>query len=330
MNCAPPLNGILGYVQILERDPRLTAGQQHALLIIRESGEHLLMLINDILDLAKIEARKLELSPQRLALSHFLHGLVDLFRIRAEQQVGVAFHFKTSSQLPPLILADEKRLRQILSNLLDNAFKFTRQGSITLAVDWVQDAAAMADNAIPAAATAHLRFTVADTGPGMTAAQLQKIFLPFEQLGDRQQRTKGAGLGLAITQELAHAMQGTVSVTSVEGKGSQFVFTMTAPILLAAEERATADVTATVLSIEPPAVPTSSLPQPPLRLPPVSELAALLDMALKGELPRLRKQIEQSVAIQPAYQPFANQLRCLLDSYDEEGIVTLLQFHKVF
>ncbi|MEZ4729264.1 MAG: ATP-binding protein [Caldilineaceae bacterium] len=321
-----PLNGILGYVQLLERDQRLTDGQHHALLIIRESGEHLLMLINDILDLAKIEARKLALTPQPLALPSFLHGLVDLFRIRAEQQRAIAFLFVTSPMLPSLILADEKRLRQILSNLLDNAFKFTREGTITLAVDWLAPTVP-AEHAVspangPTPDVAHLQFTVTDTGLGMSAAQLQQIFLPFEQLGDPQQRAKGAGLGLAITQELAHAMQGRITVQSTEGRGSRFVFELTAPILQAVVGTVTAEAPDAVLTSGHTRAPLPSLP--PL-LPPAHERAALLDMALKGELPRLRKHVEQSIVTDPGYQPFADQLIQLLDRYDEEGILSLLQ-----
>lgn len=323
-----PLNGILGYVQLLERDQRLSVGQQHALLIIRESGEHLLMLINDILDLAKIEARKLELLPQPLALSPFLHGLVDLFRLRAEQQAGITFIFEPSHKLPALILVDEKRLRQILMNLLDNAFKFTAQGTITLAVHWLTDSKTpdmpMA-NATEAGTLAHLQFTVADTGIGMSATQLQKIFLPFAQLGDTQQRAKGAGLGLTITHELVDAMQGQLSVQSIVGQGSQFVFVMTAPILQAIEGSAMATETTAPSRASVKTGPLTLVQPESLVTPPAQELSAFLDMALKGELPRLRKRVEQDATANAAYQPFAQKLLRLLDSYDEEGIVALLQ-----
>lgn len=327
-----PLNGILGYVQLLQREQGLTAGQHHALLIIRESGEHLLTLITDILDLAKIEARKLELTPQPLPLPQFVHGLVDLFQIRAEQQNSIAFVFETAPMLPPLILADEKRLRQILSNLLDNAFKFTQQGTITLAIHWV-DVEAMHDisaEPVSAAPLVRLRFSVTDTGPGMSAAQRQKIFLPFAQLGDQQQRARGAGLGLAITQELVHAMGGQLTVTSVEGEGSQFVFALTVPLLPTTTDATTAAVTAAQRATDRSASqPNATVDASPLLLPPPAELAALLDMALKGELPRLRKQIEQSSAANAAYQPFVHKLLRLLDAYDEEGIVALLQSYAV-
>ncbi|MEZ4616352.1 MAG: ATP-binding protein [Caldilineaceae bacterium] len=320
-----PLNGILGYVQILTRNPLLDDAQKHALTVVQANGEHLLTLITDILDLSKIEARKLELTPASFALSPFLAGIVDMFQIRAEAKPYVTFHFQ-SGLLPSQIFADEQRMRQILINLLDNAFKFTEVGEITLAVD---------AEAVPGANGQRLRFTVLDSGLGMSASQLAKIFLPFEQVGDRQQRLQGTGLGLAISQELAHAMQGQLTASSEEGVGSEFVFVLT----VATDQRPPGAVdlgNANVprLRLVAPRAATreligkahansdgATLPTPPPR----QELAILLDMVLKGELPRLRSHVAALQERHPHNRDFVAKVTGLVDQYDEEGLFALLQ-----
>lgn len=347
-----PLNGILGYVQILARDPALATSQHHALRVVRESGEHLLTLINDILDLSKIEARKLELTPTCFALAPFLQGIVDIFHIRAEQKAAIRFTFVTSPVLPTLIEADEKRLRQILINLLDNAFKFTHQGEISFSVYWLEngdqrDADLRETPALgetePSethpATRSRLRFEVIDSGSGISPDQIEKIFLPFEQSGDTQARASGVGLGLAITQELAHAMHAQLTVQSVPGQGSQFVFEVDLPVVNQQEQpplltlprepnqRSAINGQTHRISTGSPnqQKPLTSQTHTQSVTVPTQELAILLDMAHKGELPRLRKRIAQIAAAQPQYQPFAQRMNQLIDHYDEEHILALLQ-----
>ena len=321
-----PLNGILGYVQILARHPALDAAQKHALAVIHENGDHLLTLITDVLDLSKIEARKLELTPATFALPQFLTGIVDMFQIRAEQLPKVTFHFCATTTLPVLIYADEKRVRQILINLLDNAFKFTEAGKIALMVAVVDQ---------PEENTMYITFTVTDSGAGISAEALTKIFLPFEQVGDRQQRARGTGLGLAISQELALEMQGQLTASSVPGVGSQFVFALSTPVppaeaqgaAIAAAELSTASVPKTSVAARASVASgrngnnPAALPTPPS----AQELTILLDMVLKGELPRLRSHLLALGARQRAYQPFVATATALIDQYDEEGLLTLLQ-----
>jgi signal transduction histidine kinase/DNA-binding NarL/FixJ family response regulator len=218
-----PLNGVLGYAQLLQRSQSLNRSDKKGLEIIHQSGHHLLTLINDILDLSKIEARQMELNPQELHLRSFLHGIAELIRMRAEEK-ELLFRFEAEEDLPIGVLADEKRLRQILLNLLGNAVKFTHQGQVALNVS-------RRDNRSGGDVT--LRFEVADTGVGMTAEQLEKIFLPFEQVGDAEQRAKGTGLGLAITRQLVALMGGEIKVKSELGKGSTFWFDLTAPVVVA-------------------------------------------------------------------------------------------------
>lgn len=213
-----PLNGILGYVQILERSPAISAKDLHGISIIHQCGKHLLTLINDVLDLAKIEARKLELCPTEFHFPSFLQGVAELCHVRAEQK-GLTFTNQFAPDLPIGVCADEKRLRQVLINLLGNAIKFTEHGSVTFRVNRLETPTQSAVNLQSQVA---IRFQVEDTGVGINSAQLEKIFLPFEQLGDRQQQAEGTGLGLAISQRIVQMMGSTLNVKSYPGEGSIF------------------------------------------------------------------------------------------------------------
>ncbi|MCB0165576.1 MAG: response regulator, partial [Anaerolineae bacterium] len=204
-----PLNGILGYAQILNRDPNLTTTQKDGLTIIYKSGQHLLTLINDVLDIAKIEANRLELAPTPLDLPALLDDIATLMGMAAQQK-GVHFYYQAGPHLPTIILADEKRLRQVLLNLLGNAVKFTEVGQVTLQVD----SRGGNDNDLHAAPYALLYFSVLDTGPGIPADQQEKIFQPFEQVGDSHQKEQGTGLGLVISQQLVEQMGGKIQVES--------------------------------------------------------------------------------------------------------------------
>jgi signal transduction histidine kinase/CheY-like chemotaxis protein len=210
-----PLNGILGYAQILEGSSNLTEKEKQGILVIYQCGSHLLTLINDILDLSKIEAKKLELVKNAIHLPAFLQGIVEICRIKAEQK-KLVFQYQPSPNLPKGIYADEKRLRQVLINLIGNAIKFTEQGSVVLRVEVLKSNAQ--------GSYYKLRFQVEDTGVGMTEAQLTKIFLPFEQVGDVTKQSEGTGLGLTISQKIIALMGSTFTVTSKSGVGSRFGF----------------------------------------------------------------------------------------------------------
>jgi signal transduction histidine kinase len=210
-----PLNGILGYAQILQRDRKSTPKQQEGLAIISQCGTHLLNLINDILDLSKIEAQKLELNPDDFEFSTFLQEVIEICRIKAEQK-EISFTYQAFQPLPNLVRADIKRLRQVLINLIGNAVKFTDRGGVIFSVSQIQSATATKPSVI--------RFKVEDTGIGMTTEQLTRIFLPFEQVGDVSRHIEGTGLGLAITQKIVAMMGGTIEVTSTFGEGSCFWF----------------------------------------------------------------------------------------------------------
>lgn len=209
-----PLNGILGYTQILQRSAKLDRKDQRSINVIHQCATHLLTLINDVLDLSKIEARKMELDPQDFSLSTFLQSVVEMCSIRAEQR-GIEFQYEFDQNLPKRVHADEKRLRQVLINLLGNAIKFTDRGHVALSVEVC---------ATPAQAAHRLRFEVQDTGTGMSPEQLQKIFLPFEQVGTVEKRSEGTGLGLTISQTIVELMGGSIQVESQVNQGSRFWF----------------------------------------------------------------------------------------------------------
>ena len=212
-----PLNGILGYAQILEDSQTMSEEEKKDIDIIKECGLHLLKLINDILDLSKIEARKLDLVTSQFHFPSFLQGVAEICRIRAEQK-GINFYYYPDKNLPICICADEKRLQQVLINLLSNGIKFTDIGSVTFSITTQK----LSDRY-------HLHFEVKDTGVGITPEQQQKIFLPFEQVGDRAKQIEGTGLGLAISQKIVKLMGSQLEVQSELGKGSTFWFDLEMP-----------------------------------------------------------------------------------------------------
>jgi PAS domain S-box-containing protein len=254
-----PLNGILGYAQILTRAGGLTPLQADGLYIMQQSGEHLLTLINDLLDLAKIEAGRFELVPTNLHFRTFLQGIVGICRIRAEQK-GLMFSYEATPDLPTGIRADEQRVRQVLLNLLGNAIKFTVHGGVTLRVSCSDKWQVTSNESQPPPLVAHhapalpfdtaqgssrgrplgqgslITFEVIDTGIGISPAELDSIFRPFEQAGDAWQRAEGTGLGLAISQRLLRQMDSTLRVESQVGHGSIFWFDLVVPIAAGALE----------------------------------------------------------------------------------------------
>lgn len=224
-----PLNGILGYAQILQKESIQSETQQRGIAIIEQSGSYLLTLINDILDMSKIEAGKMQLLPSAIHLASFLDSIVDMMRLRAID-AELLFVYQRDKNLPVGVEVDEKRLRQVLINLLGNAIKFTQRGQITFRIVLQAHNSINAHSAQEKAATCTLRFEVQDTGIGIKEEQLEKILQPFEQVGNKEQRAEGTGLGLAITSQLIGLMNSELQVISALGQGSTFSFQLTLPI----------------------------------------------------------------------------------------------------
>jgi PAS domain S-box-containing protein len=209
-----PLNAILGYTQILVWDENLSEQQLEGINIIRRSGEYLLTLINDILDLSKIEAGRIDLNIHAFNFNEFIQGVVDLFKMRAQQK-NLAFLYEPLTPIPLGVEGDERRLRQVLINILGNALKFTHDGGVALKISYEMP---------------YIRFQIEDTGIGIAEEDLNKIFLPFQQVGDQNYRAEGTGLGLSITQRLVNMMDGDLQVHSKLGQGSQFTVTLALPV----------------------------------------------------------------------------------------------------
>jgi len=212
-----PLNAILGYAQLFRRDPTLPPRQQEGITIIHESGTHLLHMINDLLDVAKIEAGQLILQLAPVLLPQFVTGLAAMVQERADHK-GLAFTTDLDPALPAGISVDETRLREVLLNLLSNAIKYTEAGYVALDISCFGTADA---TSVP------IRFQVTDTGRGIALSDLDAIFTPFYQAS----QTEGTGLGLTISQYLVQLMGGTLHVTSTPEQGSTFWFDLLVPLV---------------------------------------------------------------------------------------------------
>ena len=208
-----PLNAILGYAQLMLRDPSLGADAKEGLKIIGRSGEHLLGLINDVLDLSKIEAGRTELHPVTFNLPQMLEDLAVMFRLRAEAK-ALLFEVLVDGESVAYVVADERKLRQVLINLLGNAIKFTRRGQIGLHITLQRRSPDQL----------WLVARVEDTGSGISEEEQKKLFEPFSQAGDAPNTQEGSGLGLAISRRFAHSMGGEITVASNAGRGSVFHF----------------------------------------------------------------------------------------------------------
>ena len=216
-----PLNAILGYAQILQRENYVNEHQRNGLNIIQKSGRHLLMLLNDILDLSKIEVGRMEIQPAEFHLTNFLNNIVDIFSLRSKQKM-IRFNCAFSSDLPIIIRGDEIRLRQILINLLGNAVKFTEQGFVAFEVS-ISPRENIKCTTENCDASTCIRFQIRDTGIGIAPEYLKTIFEPFQQADPKRKQTQGTGLGLAISKKLIEMMGGRLEVESEVGQGSLFM-----------------------------------------------------------------------------------------------------------
>jgi len=220
-----PMNAILGFAQLMQRDSELTAAQHENLGIISRSGEHLLKLINDVLDMSKIEAGRITLNTTSFDLWQTLASIEEMIRVRAEKK-GLSFTVTRAPEVPRYINTDESKLRQVLINLLGNAVKFTEKGSVKLQIAKCE----LRNEPTPRPSQEgeseirNLKFEIEDTGPGIVPEEVETIFETFGRTQYSQTSKEGTGLGLAISRKFVQLMGGDIHVESEVGKGSVFSF----------------------------------------------------------------------------------------------------------
>ncbi len=214
-----PLNAILGFAQLMERDTTLNKRQRDSLATINRSGEHLLNLINDVLEMSKIEAGRIVLNPTSFDLHRLLQEIQQMFQVRAKDK-KLSLSFELAPNLHQYILTDESKLRQVLINLLGNAIKFTNTGRVTLRVKIGKD---NPENTLPNPESL-ITFEIEDTGLGIPTEELDNLFQPFVQTTSARHVREGTGLGLTISRQFVQLMGGDIRVHSVVGSGSTFYF----------------------------------------------------------------------------------------------------------
>jgi len=225
-----PMNAILGYSQIMQHDTTLTTDQKKNLGIINRSGDHLLALINDVLEMSKIEAGRIDLNPAPFDLLALMDDLELMFRVRTGEK-GLDFFVEKKANLPRFVEADEGKVRQVLINLLGNAVKFTQAGEIRLQAGYGDEDLSAPQ---PPGGDIYIAFNVADTGCGVPKDQQEAIFGAFEQTESGRMSEGGTGLGLSISRQYAQLMGGDLTISSQPGQGSLFRFTFSARVAAAA------------------------------------------------------------------------------------------------
>src|SRR5208282_4867706 len=216
-----PLNAVLGFSRLLKKDPDVTPQRQETLDIIVRSGEHLLNLINNVLDMAKIESGSVVLEESEVDLHQLLHEIQSLMGVGAAEK-GLQFTLECASDLPRFVAVDAGKLRQVLLNLVGNAIKYTDSGRVKLRAERIRSA--------ECGERAQIRFEVEDSGPGISQQDCQRIFSPFVQ-GSQASAQAGTGLGLAICKQYVELMGGQIGITSEPGKGSVFYFSIPVSVL---------------------------------------------------------------------------------------------------
>ena len=237
-----PLNAILGFAQIMVRSHNLPTEHQENLSIINRSGEHLLTLINNILDLSKIEAGKITFNPENFDLYRLLIDVEDIFKLKAEKK-GLQLIFERAETVPQYICTDAAKLRQVLINLIGNGIKFTSEGGISVQIS-------VQEQLCPTPQQVEILFVIRDTGKGIAADELPILFQPFVQTQSGKNMYEGTGLGLSISQKFVQLMGGDITVNSEEGVGTTFSFTIKAEIV-SADKITTATDSREILGLEP-------------------------------------------------------------------------------
>ncbi|MEE2732449.1 MAG: ATP-binding protein [Pseudomonadota bacterium] len=284
-----PLNAIMGYTQLYKQDQHLMQHHRQGIETIDRSADHLLLMINDILEFSRANEESMVLHPAEIDLAKFLCTLVEMIRVKTQLK-GLKFVHEFDEQLPACIVADEKRLRQILLNLLSNAVKFTATGTICFRVQKLSSRAGD---------LTRLRFSVEDSGIGINRKQLRDIFIPFHQLDNAITRAEGTGLGLAISQRFLTIMDSSLQVASKVGEGSSFWFNIDVPVV---GEQAMA------------AVPDSAPTEAPLVLPDSAWLEQLRELAKRHNVLGIRTLLSE-LEQQPNHREFLRRIQPFIQQY---------------
>ncbi len=297
-----PLNAVIGYGQLLLKDDALSVRNKEIVDVMKSSGEHLLILINDLLDIAKIEAGKLEIESGDMDLPALLSSVVDILSIRAAEkgfEIVKDFH----ADLPRAVRGDEKRLRQVLLNLLSNAVKFTEEGSVTLSARPVNG---------------RIAFSVSDTGQGVPPEKHAVIFEAFQQEGAVRNKREGTGLGLAISRNLVRLMGGDIVLESAPGKGSVFSFHISLP---AVSRPVNDDPMITIKRNDAAGEPADVARFTP---PPANDLDILYEMSCIGDITGIRDHAESIRTSHPATREFCNLIISLTKRFEMRAIKDLI------
>lgn len=305
-----PLNAIIGYTQILLYDDTLTNTQRGQLETLRESGEHLLSLINDILDVAAIESGRVQAEEAAFDLGALLREVLVEARGKAREK-GLQFRVEIVTPLPAYASGDGRKVKTVLTNLLDNAVRFTQQGSVALRV------------AYDRGADAALRCEVSDTGIGIPAGKLEVVFQPFTQLVRGGVAREGTGLGLTIARHLVLLMRGNIEVESEPGKGSTFRVTLPLPQVGEEEAPLTGQIPE-----EPAGEATAAAAEEQVELEaPAEKLQELYELAMLGDMKRIATWAEELMESDRRYIPFATTVRELAQGFKAKAIVDLVENH---
>jgi PAS domain S-box-containing protein len=303
-----PLNSILGYAQLFLKDEKLSAEYKRGINIILKSGNHLLGLINDVLDMVKIEAKEIELHEKNFSLYDMLEFIENIMEVNRNKK-DLLFFYDYSSRLPEHIFGDEKRLTQILINLFSNSVKFTEKGHVRLKVDKHEG---------------KIHFSVEDTGSGIAEDRLKDIFQPFKQINPILKKAEGTGLGLPISKKLVSLMGGELYVESIYGKGSRFWFSLELPEL-SSEKELLHNVADKEYKWDKRRISDRDDKEEYMVIPPSEILESLYSFIRKGNIKNFKKELAKVNISDNKYEVFYRRLKDLSDNFEIERLLNLLE-----